>query len=172
MRELETERLKLRHLVKEDAQSIYKGWASDPEVTRYLTWNPHESVNVTGKILAGWLKEYENPDCYRYGIVLKTSNNLIGMIDVVRWDHGNPVIGYVLSRKYWRSGYMTECLRVVDQELFRCGYQEIMIDAMADNIASNKVIQKNGFQFVESKQQYIPAKQQNVLINYYVLKKE
>ena len=41
MRELETERLRLRALRADDVQAIYDGWASDPEVTRYLTWNPH-----------------------------------------------------------------------------------------------------------------------------------
>lgn len=40
MRELETERLRLRALRSDDVQAIFDGWASDPEVTRYLTWNP------------------------------------------------------------------------------------------------------------------------------------
>ena len=40
MRELETERLRLRALRSDDVQAIFDGWASDPEVTRYLPWNP------------------------------------------------------------------------------------------------------------------------------------
>lgn len=34
---LETERLILRRFVIEDADAMYKNWASDDEVTKYLT---------------------------------------------------------------------------------------------------------------------------------------
>ena len=44
MRELETERLRLRAVRRGDVQRIYDFWASDPEVTKYLTWLPHASV--------------------------------------------------------------------------------------------------------------------------------
>lgn len=172
MRELETERLRLRHLVKEDAGCIYTGWASDPEVTRYLEWKPHESVKVTEKILDGWLQEYEEPDCYRWGIELKSNNDLIGMIDVVRWENGNPVIGYASSRKYWGNGYMTESLHAVIDELFQCGYQRILIDAVDKNIGSNKVILKNGFHLIRQEERLISKDNPKMeKINYYELEK-
>ena len=34
---LETDRLVLRRFVIEDAMDMYQNWASDPEVTRFLT---------------------------------------------------------------------------------------------------------------------------------------
>lgn len=37
---IETERLILRRAVIEDAEPMYRNWASDPEVTKYLTWHP------------------------------------------------------------------------------------------------------------------------------------
>ena len=36
---LETERLILRPFVTEDAAPMFRNWASDPKVTRYLTWS-------------------------------------------------------------------------------------------------------------------------------------
>ena len=33
----ETERLRLRHLKIEDYREMYKNWANDDEVTKYLT---------------------------------------------------------------------------------------------------------------------------------------
>ena len=51
---LNTERLKLRKLQESDLEDIFE-WASDPEVTRYVTWNPHESIEVTRTILDLWL---------------------------------------------------------------------------------------------------------------------
>ena len=129
---LHTERLILRELKESDAEAIFK-WARDPEVTRYLTWNPHGSIEVTETILALWLKDYENEECYRYGIELKESGELIGMIDVVGYHHGNPVIGYVSNRDFWNKGYMTEALNAFKNMLLE-KYDTIVIEAAKDNI--------------------------------------
>ena len=42
-----TARLALRRFNKEDAKDIYEGYATDVEVTRYLTWLPHSSIKET-----------------------------------------------------------------------------------------------------------------------------
>ena len=44
---IETQRLILRRFKIEDAEDMYDNWASDPEVTRYLTWPVHSSLEVT-----------------------------------------------------------------------------------------------------------------------------
>ncbi len=153
MRELQTQRLLLRALHASDAPRIFDCWASDPAVTKYLTWLPHESVAVTEQLMTRWLADYEKQDTFRYGIELRETGELIGMIDVVGYHHGNPVIGYCSGRAYWGNGYMTEALRAVCDELFAEGYETIVIEAMAENIGSNRVIQKAGFTFVGSRQQ-------------------
>lgn len=43
----ETERLILRPFVESDAQSVFENWASDDEVTKYLTWPTHPSVDAS-----------------------------------------------------------------------------------------------------------------------------
>ena len=42
MRELETERLRLRKLCETDAESMYNNWTSNPNVAKYVTWQTHE----------------------------------------------------------------------------------------------------------------------------------
>ena len=173
MKELETERLLLRHIRRDDAQRIFDCWASDPEVTRYLTWQPHASVAVTEAIVARWLAEYEQPDCYRYGIELRETGELIGMIDVVGYHHGNPVIGYCSGRAYWGNGYMTEALKALCAALFEAGYSMIRIEAVRENIGSNRVIQKAGFRFANSREQPMSeSKPEIVTINSYYLTRE
>ena len=44
---IETKRLLLRRFTVADADKMFENWASDPEVTRYLMWPTHESVEVT-----------------------------------------------------------------------------------------------------------------------------
>ena len=39
--------LVLRRFVSEDAEAMYKNWASDSEVTKYLTWPTHSSVDIS-----------------------------------------------------------------------------------------------------------------------------
>lgn len=173
MKELETERLLLRRIRREDAQRIYDCWASDPEVTRYLTWQPHASVAVTEAIVARWLADYDKPDTYRYGIELRETGELIGMIDVVGYHHGNPVIGYCSGSAYWGNGYMTEALKALCAALFEAGYSMIRIEAVRENIGSNRVIQKAGFRFANSREQPMSeSKPEIVTINSYYLPRE
>ncbi len=147
MRQLETERLKLRLIRTTDAEHIYRTWASDPEVTRYLTWQTHESPEDTRKIVDLWVSEYEKEGTYRWGIERKSDGVLMGMIDVVNIRNGVPAIGYCLGRAYWNNGYMTEALKAVISELFTEGYDAVFIEAVVENIGSNRVIEKAGFIF-------------------------
>ncbi|MBR1751046.1 MAG: GNAT family N-acetyltransferase [Ruminococcus sp.] len=174
MRELETARLKLRHVTENDVQDIYDCWASDPEVTKYLTWNAHKSIDETKEIMKFWLDEYKKPDRYRYGIELKDSGDLIGMIDVVGFHNGAPVIGYCSGRAYWGNGYMTEALDAVVSELFENSFDTIVIEAVDENIASNMVILKNGFTLVGSRTEPLSKdKPDNIVtINSYRLYKK
>ena len=152
---------------------MFCGWASDPEVTKYLTWNTHKSIEETKKILNVWIDEYEKPERLNFAIVLKKEDKLIGGIDVVGYlggVNGTPVIGYNLARKYWGSGYMTEACRCVIEYLFSKGYPEIRIDAMSENAASIRVIQKCGGIFLKTDEDYLPLKDKTVLVNRYIVK--
>ena len=57
---IETKRLILRRFVSEDAGAMDKNWASDDEVTTYLTWPTIPNIDVSksvikrlGKVLFG-----------------------------------------------------------------------------------------------------------------------
>ena len=151
MKEIFTDRLHLRYITEADTQRIFDCWASDPEVTKFLTWYPHKSVETTKLYVAFILNEYNKTDCYRWGITLTDTGELIGMIDVVGYHKGSPVIGYCSGRAYWGNGYMTEALKAVTAQLFDDGYDTIVIEAADDNIGSNRVIRKAGFEFVDSR---------------------
>ena len=173
MKELQTKRLLLRKIRREDAQRIFDCWACDPEVTKYLTWSPHASVAVTNAVMDRWLAEYEQPDCYRYGIELRETGELFGMIDVVRIVDGKPEIGYCSGRAYWGNGYMTEALKAVCAALFDEGYGTILIRAVRENVGSNRVIQKSGFIFTGSETGPMwRGKSEIVTVNNYRLDRE
>ena len=87
---LETNRLILRPFNIDDAQDMFDNWASDSDVTKYLTWNHHTDINQAKEILNIWIKQYEKPERINFGIVLKETNELIGGIDVVGYEEGLP----------------------------------------------------------------------------------
>lgn len=123
---LETQRLILRPLRSEDAQAVFDNWASDPEVTKFLTWPTHQSVDVTQRVIDGWVARYCRPDFYQWGIVLKpeafdgSDGQPIGTISTVYGDDCIQMveIGYCIGRKWWNKGITSEALRAVIAFLF------------------------------------------------------
>ena len=91
------------------------------------------------------------------------------MIDVADYIDGCPEIGYVLGKDYWNNGYMTVAFAAVVKYLFEEEFKCIHIRADEHNIGSNKVIRKNGFEFVEKKiEPCSQFKSELVAVNYYV----
>ena len=164
---LETDRLILRPFEKSDAETMFKMWASDDEVTKYLTWNTHQNIKETEFIINLWIEQYEKPERLNFGIVLKEENILIGGIDVVGYLDGTPVIGYVISRKYWNNGYVTEACKTLLNYLFDQGYEKVRIDAVVENIGSNKVIQKCGGKLINTIDDFVQMKNKSFKINQY-----
>ena len=168
---LETKRLILRPFVLNDAEEMFYSWANDPEVTKYLTWNAHENVEISKMIVGQWVEQYDKPERLNFAIVLKENGKLIGCIDVVGYLDGVPVIGYAMSRAYWGNGYMTEACRTLLTLLFAIGHEEVRIDAQVENIGSNRVIQKCGGEFVGTEESQRPLKGDSVMINRYIVRR-
>ncbi len=148
---IETDRLILRRYVIEDADAMYKNWASDSEVTKFLTWQPHSSIEVSRGIIENWLKEYSDEKYYQWAIVLKDNGNEpIGDISVGQMNEDISMvhIGYCLGRAWWRRGIMSEALKAVMDFMFdsvEVNRVESRHDPMNPN--SGKVMQKCGMKY-------------------------
>jgi ribosomal-protein-alanine N-acetyltransferase len=154
-----------------DAPNMFYNWANDPDVTKYVTWPPHTSIEVTEYLISMWIEQYEKEERINFAVVLKETNELIGGIDVVGYLDKVPVIGYAYSKKHWNKGYATEAAKALIDYLFSIGHLKIYIDAMVDNIGSNKVIQKCGGQLIKQEIEDRPLKGDSVLVNRYVIYK-
>ena len=80
--ELTTERLVLRRMTTDDCEMMFGNWANDPEVTRYLRWEPHRDWVVTMAYLNEIVKQYDRPDFYDWGICDKVTGVLMGNISI------------------------------------------------------------------------------------------
>ena len=147
---LETPRLILRPFTLEDAPVMYRNWASDPEVTKYLTWPTHPSVQVSQMVLSDWVSCYEKKDYYQWAIVLRETGEPIGSMAVVsqRDDVGKAEIGYCIGRRWWRQGITPEALSAVIRFLMdEVGMQRIEARHDPRNPASGAVMRKCGMTF-------------------------
>lgn len=147
---IETERLILRRFKKEDASQIYGNYAGDPEVTKYLRWKHHESLDETKNILAKWITSYDDPSYYNWAIVLRETNEVIGSVGCA-WmnDHTNMIhTYYCIGKNWWGGGIVTEAYKAV----VRFFFEEVdagRIEAYHEpnNPASGKVMQKCGLSY-------------------------
>jgi ribosomal-protein-alanine N-acetyltransferase len=143
---IETERLILRRLTIGDAEDMFQ-WASNPETSKFLSWEPHESIDVTKELLIGWVAAYENLENYRWGIELKESGDIIGSTSVVQLNNRRSCceIGYQLSPLYWNRGLMTESLVAVSRFLLhKVDAHRIECKHAVNNPASGRVMEKSG----------------------------
>lgn len=62
--QISTDRLVLRKFILLDAQAMFNNWANDPEVTKFLMWPAHKSVEVSENILSNWIKSYPDEKFY------------------------------------------------------------------------------------------------------------
>ena len=110
----------LRRIAMDDAQEMFDNWASNPNVTKFMTWPTHSDVEITKMVIGFWINEYEKPSYYQWGIVLKETNQLVGTISVVRFkEEINEVeIGYCIGEKWWHQGITSEALQEVIRFLF------------------------------------------------------
>lgn len=147
---METPRLILRRALREDAPAMFRNWASDPEVTKYLTWPTHESMAVSETVIGSWLDGYKKDDHYQWMIVLKEHGEPIGSIGVVPPDEttASPEVGYCLGRRWWHQGIATEALTAVIGFLFReVGASRICARHDVRNPHSGDVMRKCGMKY-------------------------
>ena len=145
---IETDRLILRRFTMEDAEAMYRNWASDDEVTKYLTWPTHTSVEISKMVLTDWTSHYPEPDFYNWAIVLKENGpEPIGNISTAHVKESTlcATMGYCMSRAHWGKGVMTEALTAVIDFFFdEVGFNRIDADHAVDNPASGRVMEKSG----------------------------
>lgn len=148
---LETDRLILRRFAIEDADAMYKNWASDAEVTRYLTWPTHPCVEVSQHIIKDWVNSYTDESYYQWAIVLKSNGDEpIGSIAAVHMkeDVSMVHIGYCIGRNWWHQGITSEALKAVMDFFFdRTGANRIEARHDPRNPHSGDVMKKCGMQY-------------------------
>ena len=143
---IELTRVNLRPPGMEDAEAIFRNYASDPDVTRYLIWPRHTDVSQTREFLGICPGGWESGQEYTWAICTKDRDEVVGMIGLRPRGHQCEV-GYVLSKPYWGRGIMSEVLsHVVDWAMAQEGVVRVWAECHVDNAGSYAVMEKAGMQ--------------------------
>lgn len=149
MRELVTERLRLRAFDPDDVEAVH-AYAGDPEVCRFTDWGPNtpaQSQAFIDDALAA--SAAGRPDALTWAVTTAGAGNLVGACSVAvsSREHRRGVMGYVLARAHWGHGYATEAaaavLRFAREDL---ALERVEATCRPGNVASQRVLRRIGMQ--------------------------
>lgn len=156
---LETERLIMRPMLHEDAEALFD-MDKNPEVHKYLWQKPFTTIDQIHDYIAYIRNQYEENEIGRFSTIVKETNELIGWTGIKyindHIENGKTNFydyGYRLNEKSWNKGYATEASKAwLDYGFNKMNIQEMNAYTHSENGASNHVLQKVEFNFVENYQ--------------------
>jgi len=146
---LATDRLHLRAPQTDDAEPFF-ALLSIPEVTHFSNWPDAPRKAQVERYVRWMAKLFPSGKGCAWIVEDVVSETVIGAVRFNRfdkkWKYG--VIGYELHPSYWGHGLMTEALGVV----VPCGHRVFRLNrieawTLPGNIASERVLEKTGFQY-------------------------
>lgn len=146
---LECRRLVLRRMKKSDAADMFE-YASNPAVTRYLTWDVHPNERFTANYLSFLQSRYRAGEFYDWAITLRNDDRMIGTCGFTRFNFSaySAEVGYVLNPMYWGRGIAPEALaRVIRFAFDTLGLNRVEAKCMVGNAASRRVMEKVGMSY-------------------------
>ena len=138
-----------------DAFFMFRNWANDPDVTRYMTWFPHKDVQETESVISMWEEGYTKANFYQWAILLRQIDEPIGSIGVVEMDEDSKSceLGYCIGKSFWHQGYTSEAVKQVIKFLFeQVKFEKITARHDVRNPHSGDVMRKCGMKYVETRE--------------------
>lgn len=146
-RPLTTDRLWLRPLHPDDADA-YLDMFRDPHTMVFWSGAAITSLAEAQKMLKADLEWTASGDALCWAIALPDSGKLIGKISLYLYSEQNrrAETGYILNRRHWGRGLMTEALgAVLDFAFDELMLHRIEADVDPKNSASLALLSKFGF---------------------------
>lgn len=140
--ELRGPRVTLRMPTLDDAGPLFDRVASDPEVSRYMSWRPHADVAETRRVIT---EIFNAGGESTWLIELRDGEGPIGAIGCRRPQPHIIEFGYYLGRRWWGQGLMSEAVQLLlhsaqrDPTVYR-----VTAHCHVDNTASARLLERSG----------------------------
>ncbi len=140
-------RLALRALNERDIPSLFEIF-SDSEVMRYWSHPPFTSESEAVAYLQGAQRGFARRTLFQWGLCRRSDSALVGTCTLWQLDSQNrrAEIGFVLARRHWGRGFMTEGLTtLIDFSFGELGLRRLEADVDPGNAASIRLLERLGF---------------------------
>ncbi len=141
-----TERLVIRRYTHADIPDVL-GFASDPSVAKILSGRTQITEEGIRKYidLQNSYQPFEEDKVFELAIERKEDGKVIGLLGLIRQDHGQGEMGWALGVEYRGQGYATEAARaLMDYGFNSLGLHRIHADTGTDNLASCRMMERLG----------------------------
>ena len=146
---LETERLTLRQMTNDDAPFIL-GLLNEPSFIQNIGDRKVRTIeDAQSYIMNGPVKSYEKHGFGLYLLILKETNESIGMCGLIKRNALEDVdIGYALLPKFWSKGYAVEAAREAKVHAKNVvGLKRLVAIVDPANEGSIRVLEKIGLRY-------------------------
>jgi RimJ/RimL family protein N-acetyltransferase len=154
-------KVRLRHATEEDYQGILK-FATDKDVSKLLTWQPHAAESETKRYFAKILKADSYPD---ETLIIEADGHFAGTIHCIARDDRHVQFGFGLLPQYWHRGIGTKAVDQALEYLAITAWRQKMTELWADTHASNehaiRILIRAGFQRLDA--EISPSRQRYIL---------
>jgi [ribosomal protein S5]-alanine N-acetyltransferase len=151
---LETPRLLLRPMLDTDDQGMFD-LDSRPEVLRYLGIPPFTNIAQSQALIHHVQKQYAEHGIGRFAVEWKATGEFVGWAGLkfntepLNGQVNYYDLGYRLLPKFWGLGIATEAsIASLDLAFGQLNAPCVFAGVLPDNLASVKVLEKLGLQFV------------------------
>jgi RimJ/RimL family protein N-acetyltransferase len=140
-----TARLVLERPHDADAEAIFTRYAGDPEVTRYVAFPNHRSVDDARWFIAFSDAEWSRAPAGPYLIRDRVTRTLLGSTGLMFETSFRATTGYVLARDAWGRGHATEALEAMVALARSLGVRRVHAHVHPEHSRSARVLEKCGF---------------------------
>ncbi len=135
--------------VENDLQNYYEIYSNSNAFKYYGGSSKSKTTyDIVKRILQNQINEFEKARIYSWTITYKDGDEALGRILLSNFEANNKIanIGYLISQKHWGKGIASACVKpVIEFGFSYLDLERIYSRVHIDNIASQKVLEHNGF---------------------------
>lgn len=155
MTTITTQRLVMRPLREDDAERIFP-YVSDPEISRFMSWLPHQSLDDTRGFIADVARRMADGATIAWLVSERASGEVCGLVSLIaivrthralRYDKAE--LAYWLGSAFRGRGYATEaCNAALSYAFETMELNKVTVAHAAENQNSRNLIERLGFRRV------------------------
>lgn len=143
-----SDRLEYRNMSEIDLSELHS-CLSDPKVNKPIYWLNTPFRKEDAKLLLNKaISQQKAKTDFWLTARQQSDGNYVGNINIHKRQNKEAEVGYWVAKKFWKKGYATEMVNYAVSSALRMDDINYLIATTSlDNIGSQAVLSKNGFQF-------------------------